>query len=139
MVNFDRRRFLGLGLGAITATLAAAALWPVWRYLAPGEESGARDKTAVPRERVPAGGALFIQHQGHPSVLVQYAPGEFLAFSAICTHLGCIIQWHADKSEFLCPCHGGRFSAQGKVLGGPPPRPLDPIAVTLDGDRVLLG
>lgn len=134
-----RRRFLGLCLGAITATLGAAALWPMWRYLAPGDESGSRGKTAVPRARVPVGGVLFIQHHGHPSVVVQHAPGEFIAFSAICTHLGCVIQWLADKGEFLCPCHGGRFSTRGKVLGGPPPRPLDPIPVTLEGERILLG
>lgn len=139
MTSYGRRRFLTLCLGAISATLGAAALWPVWRYLAPGDEGGRREKMAVPRERVPVGGAYFVQHQGHPSVLVQPAPGEFLAFSAICTHLGCVIQWRADQGEFLCPCHGGRFSSQGKVLGGPPPRPLEPIPLTLEKDRILLG
>jgi cytochrome b6-f complex iron-sulfur subunit len=139
MERDSRRRFLGLCLGAVTTTLAAAALWPVWRYLAPGEESGKQEKTAIPRERVPVGGVHFFLLHGHPSVLIQHAPGEFLAFSAICTHLGCVIQWIADKGEFLCPCHGGRFSAQGKVLGGPPPRPLEPIPCTLAGDRILVG
>jgi len=139
MERDGRRRFLSLCLGAVTATLAAAALWPVWRYLAPGEESGKQARTAVPRERVPVGGVHFFLHHGHPSVLIQHAPGEFLAFSAICTHLGCVIQWLADKGEFLCPCHGGSFSAQGKVLGGPPPRPLESIPCTLAGDRILVG
>jgi Rieske Fe-S protein len=50
---------------------------------------------------------------------------EILAFSNVCTHLGCRVNWQADKSEYICPCHDARFSADGKVVSGPPPRPLD--------------
>lgn len=134
-----RRKFLAILLGGITATLTAAALWPTWRFLAPPRELGEQEKTAVPRESIPESGVLFFQHHGHPSVLVRQSPGEFLAFSAICTHLGCIIQWLPEKTEFLCPCHAGRFSPGGKVLGGPPPKPLDALPLTLSGDQILVG
>jgi Rieske Fe-S protein len=46
------------------------------------------------------------------------------ALSATCTHLGCRVRWDAGGKKFKCPCHGGTYSADGKVLGGPPPRPL---------------
>jgi nitrite reductase/ring-hydroxylating ferredoxin subunit len=51
--------------------------------------------------------------------------GGFLAISAICTHLHCIVNWNAAIKEFECPCHGGKFNEEGEVLAGPPPRPLD--------------
>jgi menaquinol-cytochrome c reductase iron-sulfur subunit len=50
---------------------------------------------------------------------------DLVILSSRCTHLGCQINWHADKKEFLCPCHDASFDLDGKVLGGPPPRPLD--------------
>jgi Rieske Fe-S protein len=57
---------------------------------------------------------------------------ETLVLSNKCTHLGCHVNWHADKQEFICPCHDAQFDIDGKVLGGPPPRPLDRYA----GDQV---
>ena len=50
--------------------------------------------------------------------------GEPVVLSATCTHLGCTVNWDEGKGEFVCPCHGGRFDAEGAVLGGPPPGPL---------------
>ena len=49
---------------------------------------------------------------------------QFKAFAVNCTHLGCPVRWVPDASLFLCPCHGGVFYKDGKVAGGPPPRPL---------------
>lgn len=62
------------------------------------------------------------------------------AMSATCTHLGCQVRWEKDKKRFLCPCHGGAYDAQGRVLEGPPPRPLDAIDVRVDAstDAVLV-
>jgi Rieske Fe-S protein len=50
---------------------------------------------------------------------------EFFVLSNKCTHLGCHVNWNADKKEYICPCHDAQFDINGKVLGGPPPRPLD--------------
>jgi cytochrome b6-f complex iron-sulfur subunit len=72
-------------------------------------------------------------------VILQSAPGTFFAYSAICTHLGCIVQWLPEQREFLCPCHAGRFAPDGRVLSGPPPRPLDPLPVMVVDNRLLIG
>jgi Rieske Fe-S protein len=54
------------------------------------------------------------------------------ALSATCTHLGCQVRWDASDEKFRCPCHGGVFGADGAVLEGPPPRPLDVIEARVD-------
>ena len=61
------------------------------------------------------------------------------AFGPQCTHLGCAYHWEDAKSEFLCPCHTSLFSVEGKVLGGPAPRPLDRYETRLNGSKLLLG
>ncbi|OGP62522.1 MAG: hypothetical protein A2170_10990 [Deltaproteobacteria bacterium RBG_13_53_10] len=49
----------------------------------------------------------------------------FLAFSSVCPHLACIVNWSEKLKSFECPCHGAKFNRKGEVTEGPPPRPLD--------------
>lgn len=72
--------------------------------------------------------------------VAQHAVEGAVAFSAVCTHLGCIVsQWVAEKKAGLCPCHGGVFDfAQGaKVIAGPPPRPVPQLPLKVE-DGVLV-
>ena len=65
---------------------------------------------------------------------------DFVAMSNVCTHLGCRVRWIADQDHFFCPCHNGVFDAEGNVVAGPPPRPLDRYEVRLeDGQLYVLG
>lgn len=134
-----RRFFLTSILSGLGVLLAVAAGWPVWQFLSPRKGAGEKEKVSIPRDQIEVGDAHFFQFRGHPAVLVQNAPGEFLALSAVCTHLGCIVQWIPEKQEFLCPCHAGIFSREGKVLSGPPPKPLPSFPVALSDDQVLVG
>ena len=61
------------------------------------------------------------------------------AFGPQCTHLGCAIHWEDAKSEFLCPCHNSVFDAQGRVVSGPAPRPLDRYETKIDGSKLMIG
>ena len=135
----DRRTFLGIIMGGIGAVIAGAFSWPLFRFLSPIHKGGAEQQVRVSREQVTVGEAHFFSFQGRPAVLLQPSAGEFLALSAVCTHLGCIVKWVDESQEFLCPCHGGRFSTAGQVLGGPPPKPLETYAVALEGDEILIG
>lgn len=135
----QRRQFLYIILGTTAAFVTGLAAWPVWHYLLPGRKADAEAKIPVPRGNVPLGKGYFFNFRGQPAVILQPAPGRFVALSAVCTHLGCVVQWLPDKKEFLCPCHGGRFNAEGQVLGGPPPKPLALLPLTLEGDQLLVG
>ncbi len=52
-------------------------------------------------------------------------PQDLMVLNSRCTHLGCTVNWKQEAEAFVCPCHDAKFSKEGVVLGGPPPRPLD--------------
>jgi menaquinol-cytochrome c reductase iron-sulfur subunit len=62
--------------------------------------------------------------------------GQLRALSTVCTHLGCAVRWDPGKEQFLCPCHGGAFDATGKVVKGPPTKPLTALETKFE-DGVL--
>jgi Rieske Fe-S protein len=68
-------------------------------------------------------------------------PGQFVALSTRCAHLGCPVRFVQAAGNFICPCHGGVYDFQGKVIGGPPVRPLDRFQTRLsaDGKQLELG
>jgi quinol---cytochrome c reductase iron-sulfur subunit, bacillus type len=70
--------------------------------------------------------------------LVKTGESDVAAFSATCTHLGCLVAWDAEGQVFKCPCHGGVYDKTGAVKDGPPPAPLTRIATRVDGERVLV-
>lgn len=86
---------------------------------------------------VPVGGAVSAKTaDGAEIVVAQPTAGEVVAFSAVCTHQGCIVA--PDGAELACPCHGSRFEAvTGAVVDGPASEPLPAVQVRVDGDRVV--
>ena len=86
---------------------------------------------------IPPDGVRLV-HLPEGPVMLEKTDKEVRAFSAICTHLGCIIAWHPKEKEFICPCHGGRYDRNGNVVFGPPPRPLEKIQVKLRDGQVLV-
>ena len=100
----------------------------------------AQEATPVsfPLNELPVGGTKAINYGG-VSVLVLRTKESLRAFSLVCTHLGCLVEWQKDKNEFYCPCHDGRFDEFGDVLAGPPPIPLEQFPVQVDGDTVTVG
>jgi Rieske Fe-S protein len=59
---------------------------------------------------------------------------NYRALSSVCQHLGCRVRWDQAKQQFLCPCHGGVYDRTGRVVAGPPPRPLDRLNVRVNRD-----
>ena len=103
-----------------------------------GSGSGGAPVDVAQLSAIPVGGSISATLNGKPILVSQPVAGTVVAFSAICTHQGCVVL--PAKTEFDCPCHGSRFdAATGKVLGGPAQSPLPEITVTLDGDTVRAG
>ena len=137
--DFARRRSVIAALaGAIGASVVGGGAWAVWRFVFPVARKGAEGQVGIPRAKIEPGGAHFFRFQGHPAVVVEPAPGQFVALSAVCTHLGCIVTWRPQEKIFFCPCHAGRYSETGNVLGGPPPKPLPRFAVEVGPDEIVV-
>lgn len=64
---------------------------------------------------------------------------DFIAMSNICTHLGCRVRWIPEREQFFSPCHNGVFDKQGRVVSGPPPRPLDRYEIKVENGQLYIG
>jgi len=78
------------------------------------------------------------QSRGLPILVIRLSDEKFKAFSAICTHLGCVVQWDAGRKVIACPCHAAEFSAEGQVVSGPPPGPLKEYQVMVIGEEIRI-
>lgn len=139
METSSRRTFLIASLGALGVAGLGAMLYPLVRYLAPSKSAGTKQSVTLKLSEIPEGGAKFFELGGNAGVIVKLKGGSMAAFSAVCTHLGCIVQWQKDQNQFLCPCHGGQFSSDGVVVGGPPPKPLAKLPFVVNGENVTIG
>jgi Rieske Fe-S protein len=81
------------------------------------------------------GGTIF---EDQKVVVTQPAEGDFKAFTAVCTHQGCLVG-RVEGDQIQCPCHGSAFSiADGSVVNGPATSPLDEVAISVEGDQITL-
>ena len=131
-----RRSFLDALLSVGFVSTAIAMVYPVVRYLNPppgGEPATASTVAARASEVKPNSGRVF-KFGTKPGLLVRTPEGEFRAFSAICTHLDCTVQYKTDTSQIWCACHNGMYDLAGNVVSGPPPRPLERLQVHLRGE-----
>jgi Rieske Fe-S protein len=67
------------------------------------------------------------------------SPDEYIAVSTRCAHLGCPVRFVRAAGIFSCPCHGGAYDFEGKVIGGPPVRPLDRFQTRVVDGQVEIG
>lgn len=116
----------------------AAMAIPGLMYLWPAAKGGAADKVEVEgASKLAPGQASVIQFGSQVVIVVRDRTG-FRAFSAVCTHLGCLVEWDSSRKQFLCPCHAATFDENGRVVSGPPPAPLPELVATEIGDKVYV-
>lgn len=140
LTRFDRRRFLDRLLGAGFLSTIVAMVYPVWRYLIPpvSGEPATQSVVAAQASQVASDSGLLFKFGSKPGLLVRTAEGELRAFSAVCTHLDCTVQYKADTSQIWCACHNGFYDLAGNVVSGPPPRPLERLVVNQRGDDLVV-
>ncbi len=141
--DLTRRGFLLWALGfAVTATIGGIII-PIIGYLWPPTRRAVGDAARVivgSIKDLPVGQAKVLPVNDKPVIVVNTAQGGIKAFSAICTHLGCVVEWNQSKQYIMCPCHDGRFNATtGAVISGPPPAPLPPVKVVVENDQIMVG
>lgn len=133
-----RRTFLDWVIGLFSSVTAAALTIPAVMYLWPAAQGGKSESVEVEGAASMSPGQSKMVRLGGQAVIVVRLRSGFVAYSAVCTHLGCLVKWDAAKNEFLCPCHAAVFDASGQVVSGPPPSPLPQMAVKEVGARVFV-
>lgn len=136
-----RRGFINWFLGTSVGAFVLAVLYPVSRYLIPptvGESMAGTVTLPIKPEDVKTNTGQIFKFGNRPAILVRTPSGELKAFSAVCTHLNCTVQYRPDLSHIWCACHNGHFDLNGKNIAGPPPRPLDAFVVKLRGNQVIV-
>ena len=136
----SRRRLLNWILGTSLGATVAAALYPVFRFVVPPEiaEAPVNRVLAAKLSELPPNSGKIFRFGSKPGIVIRTPAGDVRAFSAVCTHLACTVQYRPDMEHIWCACHGGVYDLQGKNIGGPPPRPLEAYRVDVKGDDVYV-
>jgi len=139
-----RRTFVRVALGAVGACYAAAIGYPVYRYLAsPVEKSAAEtavtEVTLKDAQNLPKGSVLMFKFGYKPTMLIHHPDGTWIALTAVCTHLGCTVQYQPERNIIHCACHGGEYDPNtGVNISGPPPKPLMRYNVAINDTGVVV-
>ncbi|MBZ5611336.1 MAG: ubiquinol-cytochrome c reductase iron-sulfur subunit [Acidobacteriia bacterium] len=136
----NRRSLLSWLLGGGVAASLASFFYPVVRFLNPpylseapvDEVSGGKVDDLKPNS------GKIIKFGNKPALLVRVSETEWKAFTAVCTHLNCTVQYQDSTRLIWCACHNGMYDMSGRVVSGPPPKPLDEFAVRVRGDEVVI-
>lgn len=138
-----RRTFLAIGTAAGVA-YAAALAYPIYRYLASPIEmaqsaSAVTEVTLKDAQKLTPGSVLMFKFGSSPAMLIHHTTGEWVAFSAVCTHLGCTVQFEPAANRIHCACHGGNYDPRtGANVSGPPPKPLKQYKVNVADAGVVV-
>ncbi|MEW6741797.1 MAG: Rieske (2Fe-2S) protein [Planctomycetota bacterium] len=123
----SRRGFLDICLGAGVIAWLASLIYPVLRYLRPLPSAGPSGPTRLTRseiEKLETQSFVIVPAGSKRLMVFKDSAGALHALDAKCTHEGCTVQFLPGESIVWCACHNGRFATDGRVLSGPPPRPL---------------
>jgi cytochrome b6-f complex iron-sulfur subunit len=143
-----RREFVKKSFFGVLALLGLGFLVPAIELFAP---VSSRDKELayfpllaeedIPRVGVKKAELAFtvLGKERKARVFVVASSGGPVVFSAICSHLGCLVSYHKEKQEFICPCHGGKYDLTGRNIFGPPPAPLTRFPLRIEDGMLLVG
>jgi cytochrome b6-f complex iron-sulfur subunit len=136
----NRRDFLKYILGGGIIGLAAAIIYPIVAYLKPPKqrEVEVSSVSAGKISEFEKDSGKIIRFGNKPVIVIHTPKDEFKAFSAICTHLDCTVQYQKDMKLIWCACHNGKYDLNGKNISGPPPKPLEEFRVIIKGEELYV-
>jgi cytochrome b6-f complex iron-sulfur subunit len=138
-----RRGFL-VAAGAAGLCYVGALGYPVYRYLASPIEmassaSAITEVTLKDAQKLALGSVLMFKFGAAPAMLIHHLDGSWVALTAVCTHLGCTVQYEPQMNRIHCACHGGVYHPRtGANVSGPPPKPLKLFKVAVSDTGVLV-
>ncbi len=135
----ERRNVLTIAVLGIGALLFASVVYPILNFVNPPKRKIRKVNSAVvaTESDIPHNTGKVVAFNGD-KVLILNKDGEYHAMSAICTHLGCTVQWKPDEELVWCACHNARYDIDGKIISGPQPRALAPYNLSVqDGNLIL--
>ena len=135
-----RRRFVEILLGAGIIASIISFLYPVLRYLVPPPvaDLGGDEIVACRVGDLKPNTSKIFRFGTRPGLLLLTADGQYRALSAVCTHLGCTVQYRGDTHQIWCACHNGLYDLSGRNISGPPPRPLEEFEPHVRGTEVIV-
>jgi len=140
----SRRTFVRVAAGGVGLCYAAALGYPVYCYLnSPIEKAASMvvvNEVSLPDAiKLAPGSVLMFKFGSRPAMLIRHADGQWVALIAVCTHLGCTVQYQPDKDRIYCACHGGIYNPYtGGNISGPPPKPLTKLDVKVTDTAVVV-
>ncbi|HZO99148.1 MAG TPA: Rieske (2Fe-2S) protein [Terriglobia bacterium] len=134
------RRWINVLLGGGVLASIASFIYPAIRYIIPPPvaESTSRSVVAAKVGELKNNSGRIFKFGSKPALLIRTSDGEYRAFSAVCTHLNCTVQYREDLREIWCACHNGLYDLSGRNVSGPPPRPLEAYEVHVQGEDVVV-
>ncbi len=137
----SRRGFLDVLLGIGVVGAVASALFPIYKYLTPLPRriGGAIVKLTKDQVQKLMGRkrSVIVRAGGEKVIVFDDPQGKVRALNAKCTHEGCTVQYKPGDGVIWCACHNGFYDLDGRVISGPPPRPLARYAVNQSGDEEI--
>lgn len=130
------RWLLGTGFGASLV----AFLYPAIKFMNPPAvpEASVNEVAAGKVQDLKPNSGKIVKFGSSPVLLIRVNETEWRAFSAVCTHLNCTVQFQESSRQIWCACHNGFYNLNGQVVAGPPPRPLDQYTVRVRGEVVVI-
>ncbi len=140
MSNLNRRKFINFLLGFSITGWLGSVLYPIISYMKPPKKTETIVGTvkAGKVSEFPLNSGKIIRYGRKPVIVIHKPDGEFVALTATCTHLDCIVQYRKDKKQIWCACHNGLYDLNGRNISGPPPKPLTKMLVRKINDEILI-
>lgn len=135
----QRRKFLTILLGLLGSGAAVSFVYPLMRFLAPPQGAEKQKSLLISKNEIPIGEAKNIIYNNTPAIVINHPGKGIIAFTRVCTHLGCLVEYEKKSGRLLCPCHAGTFDLDGNVMSGPPPKPLPKLQFRVEGNNIILG
>lgn len=136
--DVSRRHFVELCIGGMGVVSAGAVAYPVVSFLGRPTSLEGSQTIKVPIAELNEDQARYVDWQGQ-QVAVIYTGKTPKAFSASCSHLGCLVAWDNVKHVFRCPCHGAVFDDQGRPVSGPVTKSLESIPFQVSEGHIVIG